>query len=108
MNKEVEAVTAILERYMSRVNARGLVARALQERGLSEHASSLVKLVQCTRALRGGIELFLSPRVRSEARDRFKEFFRGRARSEGSGVDLQKESDITVGRSGARRLCESA
>ena len=108
MNKDVEAVTSILERYMSRVNARGLVARALQERGLSESTLTREDLVKCSPALRRGIELFVSPRLHAEALDRFKEFFRTRSDSSTCRIELRKETDISSARSEARRMCENA
>lgn len=108
MQKDVEAITSILERYMSRVNARGLVARALQERGLSEHSLRREDLVKCSPALRRGIELFVSPRLQPEALDRFKEFFRTRSEPASCKVELTKEADISTARSEARRLCENA
>jgi serine/threonine-protein kinase RsbT len=108
MQKDVEAITSILERYMSRVNARGLIARALQERGLSEHTLRREDLVKCSPALRRGIELFVSPRLQPEALDRFKEFFRSRSEPSTCRIELKKESDISTARSEARRLCENA
>src|SRR6185436_2721472 len=108
MQKDVEAITSILERYISRVNARGLVARALQERGLSEHTLTREDLVKCSPALRRGIELFVSPRLQAEALDRFKEFFRSRSDSSSCRIELKKEMDISMARSEARRLCENA
>ena len=108
MQKDVEAITSILERYISRVNARVLVARALQERGLSEHSLSREDLVKCSPALRRGIELFVSPRLQAEALDRFKEFFRSRSDSSSCRIELKKEMDISTARSEARRLCENA
>jgi serine/threonine-protein kinase RsbT len=108
MNKDVEAITSILERYMSRVNARGLVARALQERGLSERTLKREDLVKCSPALRRGIELFVSPRIQAEALDRFKEFFRARSESSSCRVELKKEADISTARAEARRMCENA
>src|SRR4051812_49743634 len=108
MNKDVEAITLILERYMSRVNARGLVARALQERGLSERSLKREDLVKCSPALRRGIELFVSPRIQPEALDRFKEFFRARSDSSSCRVELTKEADVSTARAEARRLCENA
>jgi serine/threonine-protein kinase RsbT len=108
MNKDVEALTSILERYMSRVNARGLVARALQERGLSERTLKREDLVKCSPALRRGIELFVSPRIQAEALDRFKEFFRARSESSSCRVELKKEADISTARAEARRMCENA
>lgn len=108
MQKDVEAITLILERYMSRVNARSLVARALQERGLSEHSLKREDLVKCSPALRRGIELFVSPRVQPEALERFNEFFRARSESSKCRVELKREADISTARSEARRLCENA
>jgi serine/threonine-protein kinase RsbT len=108
MQKDVEAITAILERYMSRVNARGLVARVLQERGLSEATLSREDLVKCSPALRRGIELFVSPRMQNDALERFKEFFRARSDSSSCRIDLKREADISAARSEARRLCENA
>jgi serine/threonine-protein kinase RsbT len=108
MQKDVEALTSILERYMSRVNARGLVARALQERGVSEHSLKREDLVKCSPALRRGIELFVSSRLQTEALDRFKEFFRARSAPANCLVQLTRESDISTARSEARRLCENA
>jgi serine/threonine-protein kinase RsbT len=108
MQKDVEAITAILERYMSRVNARGLVARVLQERGLSEATLTREDLVKCSPALRRGIELFVSPRMQNDALERFKEFFRARSDSSSCRIDLKREADISAARSEARRLCENA
>ena len=108
MHKDVEAITAILERYMSRVNARGLVARVLQERGLSEATLTREDLVKCSPALRRGIELFVSPRMQGDALERFKEFFRARSDSSSYRIDLKREADISAARSEARRLCENA
>lgn len=108
MQKDVEAITSILERYMSRVNARGLVARALQERGLSEHSLKREDLVKCSPAIRRGIELFVAPRLQPEALDRFRDFFRSRSESSSCRIELKKESDISTARSEARRLCENA
>jgi serine/threonine-protein kinase RsbT len=108
MQKDVEAITSILERYMSRVNARGLVSRVLQERGLSQATLSREDLVKCSPSLRRGIELFVSPRMQSDALERFKEFFRARSDSSSCRIDLKKEADISVARSDARRLCENA
>jgi serine/threonine-protein kinase RsbT len=108
MQKDVEAITSILERYMSRVNARGLVARALQERGLFEHSLTREDLVKCSPGLRRGIELFVSPRFQPEALERFKEFFRARSTPASCRIEVQKESDISIARSEARRLCENA
>ncbi len=108
MNKDVEAITAVLERYMSRVNARGLVARVLQERGLSEATLTREELVKCSPALRRGIELFVAPRMQHDALERFKEFFRSRSDSSSCRIDLKREADISAARSEARRLCENA
>lgn len=108
MNKDVEAITSILERYMSGVNARGLVARALQERGLSERSLTREDLVKCSPALRRGIELFVSPRFQPDALDRFKEFFRTRSESSSCRIELKREADISAARAEARRLCENA
>jgi serine/threonine-protein kinase RsbT len=108
MQNDIEAITSILERYISRVNARGLVARALQERGLSEYSLTREDLVKCSPALRRGIELFVSPRLQPEALERFKEFFRSRSDSASCRVELKKEADISIARSEARRLCENA
>lgn len=108
MQKDVEAITAILERYMSRVNARGLVARVLQERGFSEATLTREDLVKCSPALRRGIELFVSPRMQNDALERFKEFFRARSDSSSCRIDLKREADISAARSEARRLCENA
>jgi serine/threonine-protein kinase RsbT len=108
MHNDVEAITSILERYMSRVNARVLVARALQERGVSEKTVTREELVKCSPALRRGIELFVSPRLQPEALDRFREFFRARSDSSSCRIELKKEADISTARAEARRLCENA
>lgn len=108
MHKDVEAITSILERYMSRVNARSLVVRALQERGLSERTVTRDDLVKCSPALRRGIELFVPARLQAEALDRFKEFFRARSDSSSCRVELKKEADISTARAEARRMCENA
>jgi len=55
-----------------------------------------------------GIELFVSPKLQTEALDRFKEFFRTRSESATSRIELKKETDVSVARAEARRICENA
>lgn len=108
MQTDLDNITSLLERYMSRVNARALLTRALQERGLSVQRATRQDLVKCGAALRRGIELFVAPPLQAEALGTFTEFVGSRAGPISCRTELQKESDISTARSEARRLCENA
>lgn len=109
MHRELEAVGSILERYMSNVNARALITRALQEKGLSPHRVTRAELAMCSTSIRRGVELFVSASVQKEVLQRLSEFFgNNEAVAPARTIDLKKEADISTARSEARRMCENA
>ncbi len=106
MQGDLEGITLILQGYMSNVNARALITRSLQEKGLSPTRVTRAELTACRQSLRRGIELFVPPAVRSEALERLNQFF-GRRESPGAvRVQIESERDISTARAEARRMCE--
>jgi serine/threonine-protein kinase RsbT len=108
VHRELEAVGSILERYMSNVNARALITRALQEKGLSPHRVTRAELAMCSTSIRRGVELFVSASVQKEVLQRLAEFFGNESAAAPRTIELKKEADISTARSEARRMCENA
>jgi serine/threonine-protein kinase RsbT len=93
---------------MSNVNARALITRALQEKGLSPHRVTRAELAMCSTSIRRGVELFVSASVQKEVLQRLSEFFGTESAAAARTIDLKKEADISTARSEARRMCENA
>ena len=93
---------------MSNVNARALITRALQEKGLSPHRVTRAELAMCSTSIRRGVELFVSASVQKEVLQRLSEFFGNEALPASRTIELKKEADISTARSEARRMCENA
>lgn len=93
---------------MSNVNARALISRALQEKGLSAHRVTRAELAMCSPSIRRGIQLFVPATVQKEALQRLTDFFGNGAPPPPCSIELKREADISTARSEARRMCENA
>jgi serine/threonine-protein kinase RsbT len=104
---ELDDLVDILARHLSAVNARILLERALQERNLSIDKFTRKDIASIGGPLRRGIELFVRPDKRKEVVEALSAFL-GQTALEPSGctVPIVAESDISVARNEARRLCE--
>lgn len=104
---DLEQILRLLERYLSPVNARVLLERALRERNLSMQNFAVGDLPRVSGPLRRGIELWVE-------RDKRKGLLQEVARFCGHdtlrpapcSIAVTTEADITTVRNEARRICE--
>lgn len=108
MQAQFEHVLAVLGRYISPVNARALLLRALEEQGLSPENLSRGDLKRCSAALRRGVSLFVEPARRREALIEVSEACGSDSlRPDACALVISAESDIGRARAEARRICDS-
>jgi serine/threonine-protein kinase RsbT len=101
-------ILAILERYVSTMNAHAMLQRAAREAGVNPQSVSSADLRNVCSRLTGGIELFVDVRKRDELRAALAELTRDEARSDGPrSITMTTEADIGRARAEARQLCES-
>lgn len=104
---DLEKVIVILERYLSRVNARILLQRALRERNLHLDTFVLSDLPRVRGALKNGVDLFVRDSYREQAMQEVMALCGASATELApSSVLIKSESDISAARSEARRVCE--
>jgi serine/threonine-protein kinase RsbT len=106
---DVENLMQLLTAYISPVNAKALVLRALRENELSPVSATRHDLRKCSATLRRGVELFVSAQHRADALSKIAGF---------CGIDslspnacsllVQTEADVGKVRSEARRICDAA
>jgi serine/threonine-protein kinase RsbT len=105
--KEIDRVVSVLERYLSPLNARALVERAVRARGLSPETLKPAHVPDVANSLQRGLRLFLRE---AEAAKAIKEIVALGKQSlkpvEASSVPVLKESDIITARMEARRICD--
>jgi serine/threonine-protein kinase RsbT len=107
VNVDLDTLTALLTRYVSAVNARALVVRALREHGLSATRPSAQDLLKCSATIRKGIELFVVPGRRETALQDLAKFYGTTSPpSESCSIAIRAESDVGIARSEARKLCD--
>jgi serine/threonine-protein kinase RsbT len=106
---DLEKLIDLLKRYISVVNARALVLRALRENGLSSATVTRAELRKCSATLRRGVELFVAPDSR-EAALRDVALFCGSdsLKPDACSLQVNSEADVSRVRSEARRICERA
>lgn len=98
-----------MSRYISAVNARALVMRALREHAVSSPSATRQDLRRCAATLRQGIDLFVTPLQRDAALRDLSRFFGQESLGPAtSSVPIQTEADVAAARSEARRLCDEA
>ena len=109
MSTELDSLAAILTRYVSAVNARAIIVRALRENGVSPTEATRKDLWNCSTTLRKGIELFVTVPKREAALRALSEFYGSEAHApETCSVNLRSEADVRTARSEARKLCDLA
>jgi serine/threonine-protein kinase RsbT len=98
-----------MARYISPVNARALVMRAVREHAVSSPAATRNDLRKCAATLRQGIDLFVTPLQRQAAlRDLSRFFGQESLGPTTSSVEIRMEADVSTARSEARRMCDEA
>jgi serine/threonine-protein kinase RsbT len=108
MEVEFEKALEVLQRYISPVNARGLLLRALQQQGVPATNLTRDGLRKCSANLRRGIALFV-PTGRQEAALQEINALCGVNSNalESAVLHITQESDIGKARAEARRICDS-
>ncbi|MFZ5892175.1 MAG: ATP-binding protein [Myxococcota bacterium] len=102
---EVDTVIKTLERYLSPLNARSLVQRALRSRPAGVITPKA--LSELVAALQKSIRLFLvEPELSRASRDLGKLCERVTTQCAPCRVSITKESDIITARMEARRICD--
>lgn len=104
---DVEAIVAILERYISPLNARSMVTTSLHERNLSAHNLARGDLCKLSAPLQRRIRLFLTGRECENAVRDIRDFCqKDSPRAAARYVKISSEGDVSAARVEARRLCE--
>jgi serine/threonine-protein kinase RsbT len=107
LHPHYQNLLSILERYVSRVNARVLLQRAIDEVGSSTVRPSPEELSRVGVNLRNGIGLFVTDAVRIEVSRTIVLACGEQAAPGPKTIPIRAESDVSLARSEARRLCES-
>jgi serine/threonine-protein kinase RsbT len=108
MQVEFEKALDVLQRYISPVNARSMLLRALQQQGLDPARLTRDGLRRCGQNLRRGVALFVDPLHREAAYQDIAQLC-GAERDgvESSVLHITAESDIGKARAEARRICDA-
>jgi serine/threonine-protein kinase RsbT len=108
MQPHFQKVLLALQKYISPVNARALLVRALEEHGLSAESASRADMRRCSAALRRGVSLFVEPGRRREALLEVSDACGSDSlRPDACALEITAESDIGRARAEARRICDS-
>lgn len=108
MDETFEGVLAVLQRYISPVNARALLVRALKEEGVSHQNLTPDNLRRCSGALRRGLGLFVPQAQREAALREITDFCGSDSLTPtGCRLEIREEMDIGRVRAEARRICGS-
>lgn len=106
MDDTFDGVLAVLQRFISPVNARALLVRVLREEGVAPENLTPAVLRRCSGALRRGIGLFVPTSQREAAMREITEFCGSDSLSPvGCRLDIREEMDIGKVRSEARKIC---
>ncbi len=108
MSKFSEAC-AVLETYISPMNARAILTRAVRAEGLAPETLSSSGLRRCSAALRRGAALFVSPSQLERAMEAINSICGSDSMLvEQCVLELRGEHDIADARARARRICTTA
>ena len=106
MDETFDGVLAVLQKFISPVNARALLVRVLKEEGVRPENLTPDKLRRCSGALRRGIGLFVPQSQRDAAMREVTEFCGSDSlRPVGFRLEIREEMDIGRVRAEARRIC---
>ncbi|HEX4447427.1 MAG TPA: ATP-binding protein [Polyangiaceae bacterium] len=107
MSNDLDTLTEVLTRYISPVNARALVSRALRDNGLSATTGTRRELRKCDATLRNGIQLFVTPTKREGALRELANFYGADSLEiEATTLRIRTEADVGTARSAARKMCD--
>jgi serine/threonine-protein kinase RsbT len=108
MEADFDEVLSVLERYISPVNARSILLRALQQEGLDRSTLTRNDLRKFLPNLRRGVQLFVDADMRSAALTDINELCgSGAPKIEPVALEITAESDIGRARSEARKICDA-
>jgi serine/threonine-protein kinase RsbT len=103
----MDEVIRVLERYVSPLNARGMVTKAMRERNLEPATFTAGDIRKLSGSLQRGIRLFLGAQDITEALREIDDLCRKTASKVSScSIEIISETDISTARVEARRLCE--
>jgi serine/threonine-protein kinase RsbT len=103
----LEQLLRVLERYLSSVNARLLVERALREQNLTVASFTTEDLPKIGGPLRRGIHLFVKREKHIDALSDIDRICGSEASGPSSRVvNLKSEADLSLARNEARQICE--
>jgi serine/threonine-protein kinase RsbT len=109
VSSDADILVELLTRYISPVNARALVSRALRENGVSAPLVTRQDLKRCTLTLRHGIDLFVRPMQREAAVRELSKLLGDESPGlEPCSIPIRTEADVGAARLEARRLCDQA
>lgn len=108
MEVEFEKALAVLQRYISPVNARSMLIRALQQQGIDVATLTRDGLKRCGPSLRRGIALFVDhSRQEAALQDIGRLCGAEHDAVEAVVLHITAESDIGKARAEARRICDA-
>jgi len=108
---ELREVVVLLERYLSPLNVRAMLGRALRERNVTAERFRRSDLPKITPNLQRGLGLFLSGTERAQALRELSDLCERNAPRSApapSRMSITSEADISTVRNEARRMCELA
>lgn len=109
LGRDLQEVASLLERFLSPLNARAMLHRALRERNLSAEQFRRADMRSINPLLRRGIGLFLNGSDRTTALRELNELCeRSSPPAEPYRAAIRTERDISTVRSEARSMCEQA
>lgn len=102
-----DAVSSILGRYLSELNAEGILSRALRETSLRRDQLALSDVASLLPRLERGIRLFLDPGQQHRLRAELEQLAREHAVKlpAAQTIPVEQESDISVARLTLRAVC---
>jgi serine/threonine-protein kinase RsbT len=109
MQGHFDRMLAVLQRYISPVNAKAMLLRAVQDQGATPENVTREQLRNCSTALRRGMSLFVDPAKLQEALAEIGEVCGGDAlRSGPCLIEIRVEADVGRARAEARRICDAS
>lgn len=107
VHPKYQTLLTILERFVSRVNARMMLQRAIEDVGSSTTRPTDEELLRVATRLRSGMALFIQEDRRAEATRLIADACGEAAPTGTTTIPIKAESDVSIARVEARRLCES-
>lgn len=102
-----QALLQVLQRYMSPITARGMVARANRLVGITGDMVPAKDVPRLLEQLAQGIKLFVPERQQQEAIAALQSINRDAAAPRAQVYDIHDERGVASARAGARDLCET-